>query len=158
MEKERFDEMKENLARLSDEGVLRPGDVSGVTSTSEEAGVVEEAGTPVYLFAHCGATMELADELLKMGIKPEAILDNNPDKYGINYKGIPVCAPQVAVWDVDSEVFTNAGKPVNAELSDGSVRKEDAVILIVSRFYEQMASQMRGLGFEDRIISGLFLL
>mgnify|MGYP002624356722 FL=1 len=158
MEKERFDEMKENLARLADEGVLRSGDVSGVTSTAEEAGAVEEAGTPIYLFAHCGATMELADELLKMGIKPAAILDNNPDKYGLEYKGIPVCAPQVAVEGDDSGAFTDAvvgaGKPAEVtrmtETVDGEER-QDALILIVSRFYEQMASQMRSLGFTGRI-------
>ena len=110
MEKERFDEMKENLQRLAERGTLDPNEI--------------------YLFAHCGATMELADELFKMGIKPEAILDNNPDKYGLSYKGIPVCEPLTAV---------------RAE------QKESAIILIVSRFYEQMGSQMRGLGFKGRI-------
>ena len=111
MERERYIEMMKNLKRLAAGGVL------GVA--------------PVFLFAHCGATMELTDELLRMRIKPSAILDNNPDKYGLDYKGIPVCEPQVAV----------------KELESGS----DAIILIVSRFYEQMASQMRGLGFNGRI-------
>ena len=142
MERERYLEMMENLGRLADEGVLGVSGDPGATGVSAAS---------VFHFAHCGATMELADELLKMGIKPVAILDNNPDKYGLDYKGIPVCAPSETVRDVDSAVFTNAGKPVNAELSDGSARQEDAVILIVSRFYEQMASQMRGLGFEGRI-------
>ena len=79
MERERFIEMTENIKRLSEAGAL---------------------DVPVFLFAHCGATMELADELLKMEIKPEAILDNNSDKHGLNYKGIPVCEPQVAVFSV----------------------------------------------------------
>ena len=109
MERERYLEMMENLKRLY------------------ESCVLEE---PVFLFAHCGATMELADELIKRGIRPAAILDNNPDKYGLEYKGIRVCEPQTAVKGENSE---------------------NAVILIVSRFYEQMASQMRGLGFEGRI-------
>ena len=111
MERERFIEMMENLKRLSDEGVLE--------------------GRDIYLFAHCGATMELADELLKMRIKPVAILDNNPAKYDLDYKGIPVCEPLSAV-------------------QEGQESRE-SVILIVSRFYEQMASQMRGLGFTGRI-------
>ncbi len=111
MERERFIEMTENLKRLSEAGAL---------------------DVPVFLFAHCGATMELADELIKMGIKPAAILDNNTDKYGLNYKGIPVCEPRAAVRRIGAD---------------------DAVILIVSRFYEQMASQMRGLGFKGRIKS-----
>ena len=118
MERERYIEMMENLKRLAEEGVL------------SKAGATGETAAPVFLFAHCGATMELADELLGMGIKASAILDNNPDKYGLDYKGIPVCAPQVAVKGEDSE---------------------NAIILIVSRFYEQMASQMRGLGFKGRI-------
>ena len=109
MERERFIEMKENLRRLS------------------ETGALGTSGVSVFLFAHCGATMELADELHGMGIKPEAILDNNADKYGLDYKGIPVCEPKKAV---DSD---------------------NAIILIVSRFYEQMASQMRRLGFKGNI-------
>lgn len=111
MEKERFDEMMENLRRLADAGILSSKDASN----------------EVFLFAHCGATMELADELLAMGVKPKGILDNNSDKYGLNYKGIPVCEPRTAL-DADN-----------------------AIILIVSRFYEQMASQMRKLGFKGDI-------
>ena len=118
MERERYIEMMENLKRLADEEVLVSAETV-VTSASR-----------IFLFAHCGATMELADELLTMGIKPVGILDNNPDKYGLDYKGIPVCEPQTAV---------------QGESSD------NAVILIVSRFYEQMAAQMRGLGFTGRI-------
>lgn len=130
MERECFDEMKINLARLS------------------EAGVIGTSGAPVFLFAHCGATMELADELLKMEIKPVAILDNNPDKYGLNYKGIPVCEPQVAMRNTDSETVMESLTATNAM---PAFRSEDAVILIVSRFYEQMASQMRSMGFAGRI-------
>lgn len=110
MERERYIEMMENLDRLSELKVLE--------------------ASPVFLFAHCEATMELADELLKMGIKPSAILDNNPAKYGMDYKGIPVVEPQKAIQDD---------------------RSEDAIILIVSRFYEQLSSQMRGLGFKGHI-------
>ena len=119
MERERFIEMTENLKRLSDAGVLYSEDVS-----DDEHRAFHR---PVFLFAHCGATMKLADELLKKGIRPVAILDNNPDKYGLDYKGIPVREPLFAV------------------------NMEDAIILIVSRFYEQMAAQVRRLGFKGRI-------
>lgn len=118
MERERYIEMMENLKRLADEGVLVSAETVGTSAPR------------IFLFAHCGATMELADEVLKMGIKPVGLLDNNPDKYGLDYKGIPVCEPQSAVRDESSD---------------------NAVILIVSRFYEQMAAQMRGLGFTGRI-------
>lgn len=118
MERERYVEMMENLKRLADEGVIGS---SGTTGRS---------AAHVYLFAHSGATMELADELLKMGIKPAGILDSNPDKYRLDYRGIPVCDPQMALLGESSD---------------------NAIILIVSRFYEQMASQMRGLGFKGRI-------
>ncbi len=110
--------MMENLKRLAEEGVLVSAETVGTSAPR------------IFLFAHCGATMELADEVLKMGIKPVGLLDNNPDKYGLDYKGIPVCEPQSAVRDESSD---------------------NAVILIVSRFYEQMAAQMRGLGFKGRI-------
>ena len=103
MEPERFNEMTANLNRIDQTGRLR---------TQE-----------VFLFAHCSATMELADLLLEREIHPKAILDNNPDKYGIDYKGIPVCAPKKILG------------------------VKDAIVLIVSRFYEQMALQLRELGF-----------
>lgn len=92
MERERYIEMMENLKRLAYECVLA---ADGSTEASiESPGAV---GASVFLFAHCEATMELADELLKMGIKPVAILDNNPDKYGLDYKGISACDPLSAV-------------------------------------------------------------
>lgn len=136
MERERFTEMTKNLKQLSEAGVL------GLDGT---------AGVSVFLFAHCGATMELADELFKMGIRPSAILDNNPDKYGLDYKGIPVCEPQVAVNGVNTTAEPDKGAESEEEKYVGAERGKDAIILIVSRFYEQMASQMRGLGFKGRI-------
>ncbi|MBP3805779.1 MAG: hypothetical protein J6I76_18170 [Oribacterium sp.] len=129
MERERYIEMMENLKRLSDKGVV---------GNSESVGM---SAAPVFLFAHCEATMELADELIKLGVKPAGILDNNPNKYGLAYKGIPVCEPKTAVRDADDD---------RAEVTGGKAGK-DTIILIVSRFYEQMASQMRGLGFTGRI-------
>ncbi len=120
MERERYIEMMDNLNRLFHEGLL------GNTKTFNS----DNQRKSVFLFAHCEATMKLADELLKMGIKPAAILDNNQDKYKLNYRGIPVCMPQMAVEKNSSE---------------------DSIILIVSRFYAQMTAQMRDLGFSGHI-------
>ena len=108
MEREHYAEMIGNLDRLSDEGSLQKYNV--------------------FLFAHCNATIELADELLKRGIKPTAILDNNSDKYGMNYKGIPVSEPA------------------------SILSTENAIVLIVSRFYEQMSTQLRSIGFGGDIV------
>lgn len=108
MELERYTEMIENLDRLSDDGSLQKYNV--------------------FLFAHCNATMELADELLKRGIKPTAILDNNSDKYGMDYKGIAVSEPA------------------------SIMSTKDAIVLIVSRFYEQMSAQLRSIGFDGDIV------
>ena len=107
MERERFEELKANLDRLMEDGSL--------------------AGRDVCMFAHCHATMELADELLKRGIRPKVILDNNPDKYGIDYKGIPVCGPKTIL------------------------KEDNAIVLIVSRFYEQMRAKLKEIGFAGRI-------
>ena len=108
MERERYAEMIENLDRLSDEDGLKEHSV--------------------FLFAHCNATMELADELLQREIKPIAILDNNSDKHGMDYKGIMVEPPTFVL---------------NAE---------NAIVLIVSRFYEQMSAQLRSMGFAGDIV------
>ncbi len=108
MERERYAEMIENLNKMSDVGSLEKHNF--------------------FLFAHCNATMELADELLRRDVRPIAILDNNPNKYGMEYKGIEVAAPTTAL------------------------SADDAIVLIVSRFYEQMSSQLRGLGFGGDII------
>lgn len=107
MERERFAELKRNLNRLNENGLLKEREV--------------------FLFAHCNATIELADELLKQGITPKAILDNNPNKYELNYKAIPVCNPE-----------TMRGR-------------DNALVLIVSRFFEQMSSQLRSIGFNGNI-------
>ncbi len=106
MERERRREMIEGLDRL-----YRNGGQRGA----------------VLLFAHCNATLELADELMRRGIVPSAILDNNPDKHRLSYSGIPVCPPEEAL------------------------RYSPSVVLIVSRFYEQMAGQLRSLGYQGEI-------
>ena len=84
----------------------------------------------IFLFGHCEATLQLADFLLEQGIIPVAILDNNPEKYNIKYKDIPVVAP--------TEILKSEA--------------DKTVVLIVTRFYEAMNAQLRDLGFGGKVI------
>lgn len=84
----------------------------------------------VCLFGHCEATLSLADLLIENNIHPIAILDNSEEKHGKEYKGIQVIPPY--------EILTYA--------------HENVVVLIVTRFYEAMNTQLRKLGFRGRVI------
>lgn len=84
----------------------------------------------VYLFGHCEASLSLADLLIENDIHPIAILDNSEAKHGKDYKKIPVIPPRA--------ILTCA--------------HESAVVLIVTRFYEAMNTQLRKLGFQGRVI------
>lgn len=83
----------------------------------------------VYLFGHCEATLTLADLLLFHGIGPVAILDNSAAKQGTFYKEIPVQKPETILEE----------------------NPEQAVVLIVTRFYESMNAQLRELGFTGEV-------
>lgn len=52
-------------------------------------------GQAVYLFGHCNASEELADLLNRSGYPVKAILDNNPFKHTMSYKGIRIEPPDV---------------------------------------------------------------
>lgn len=110
MDKTRFDEMVNCIERLTAEGAF--------------------AGSDVYIFAHCEASLRLADELMTRGITPAMILDNNSEKWGIEYKGVGV------------------GKPEKV-LEGGNDQK---IVLIAIRFYEAMRAQLLDLGFKGRIV------
>jgi len=84
----------------------------------------------IYLFGHCNATEKLADELLGKGYDIVAILDNSEAKHGMKYRGIEVRPPSVIC---------------NEEA-------DSAIVLIVSRFYEEMKKQLRGLGFQGEVV------
>ena len=84
----------------------------------------------VFIFGHCEASFALSDMLMDNDIFPVSILDNSPAKIGLKYKDIPVTAP-------DKVLHTAA---------------ENAVVLIVTRFYESMNRQLRDMGFEGDII------
>ena len=84
----------------------------------------------IYLFGHCEATLTLSDCLISKGIVPIAILDNSTEKQGKEYKNIPVLSPE--------SILKADGKK--------------AMVLIVTRFYEAMNSQLRSLGFKGEIV------
>ena len=84
----------------------------------------------VFLFGHCEASLTLADYLLDNEIHPLAILDNSEAKHGQNYKDIPVVPP--------SDLLN----------SD----QGNAIVLIVTRFYESMNAQLRKIGFKGEVV------
>ena len=84
----------------------------------------------IYLFGHCNATEQLADKLLEKGYEIAAILDNSEVKQGMEYRGIKIRFPSII----------------------REVRDDDAVVLIVTRFYEEMKEQLRGLGFQGEVV------
>ncbi len=109
MEQSRYIEMKEKLNSLI---------ASDVISSNK-----------IYLFGHCNATEELADLLISKKYSVNAILDNNPDKYDKDYKGIPIISP-------------------NAFIASDT---ENTIVLIVTRFYESMNRQLRDIGYTGPI-------
>lgn len=113
MDKQHYDELIENLKVYSADGLLD--------------------GNSVLLFGHCEATLTLADELLKLGVTPKAILDNSDVKKGIIYRDIPVAKPE--------------------DIIDST--SDQSVVLIATRFYEAMRSQLINLGFKGRILKAV---
>ena len=84
----------------------------------------------IFVFGHCEASQVLIDELLKRDLKPVGILDNNEKKLGIEYRGVFVGAPDLVL----------------------SHNSENTVVLLVTRFYEQMKIQLVSMGFKGRVI------
>ncbi len=109
MDKAHYDEMINCIDQLNSEGAF--------------------VGSTVYVFAHCEASLTMADELMARSIIPALILDNSREKWGIDYKGIKVDKPDSAI----------AGS-------------ENAIVLIAIRFYEAMKSQLLDLGFKGKIV------
>lgn len=83
----------------------------------------------IFLFGHCNATEELADILLEKGFSVVSILDNNTDKHGNVYRGIPIQPPQ----EIMSET------------------PEQTLVCIVARAYAAMAEQLKRIGFKGKI-------
>ena len=84
----------------------------------------------VFLFGHCNATEEMVDYLLSRSITPAAILDNSEAKQGRRCRGVPVVSPECIRERADSS----------------------GIVLIASRFYDEMADQLRRLGYSGEIV------
>lgn len=87
-------------------------------------------GKMVFLFGHCNATEELCDYLLDKHCKPRCFLDNNKEKQGKVYGDIPIYPPEF-IQDFSSE---------------------GCIVLIASRFFHSMSSQLRKMGFSGEIL------
>lgn len=83
----------------------------------------------IYLFGHCNATEELADLLMEKGYGVTAILDNSEAKHGMEYRRIPIVAPDTILREP----------------------AEQTIVCIVTRFYEAMYAQLRALGFTGEV-------
>lgn len=105
-----YQEMMENLEMLVREGAMHRKEI--------------------YLFGHCSATEELADLLLSRGYAVKAILDNNPDKEGKNYRGIPIQGPCTIMEEKPGQ----------------------ALVCIVARAYAAMAAQLKRMGYTGRVV------
>lgn len=111
MDKEHFDEMRNNFLVCKKNGLL--------------------SGNSIYLFGHCDATIKLADLLIENGYKPKAILDNSDVKQGIVYKDIPVQFPDIIRGEEEEDsivlIVSRFYEAMNAQLRrleyKGSIRK-----------------------------------
>ncbi len=83
----------------------------------------------IYLFGHCNATEELANLLQSKGFTIIAILDNNSEKQGKVYQGIPIQAPRIVL----------------------NSSPEETVVCIVARAYASMADQLKRIGFKGKV-------
>jgi hypothetical protein len=88
------------------------------------------SGKYVFAFGHCNATEEMNDYLAERGIRLNAILDNNEAKLGQNYHGTCIVSPEQIKEYADDET----------------------VVLVANRFYDQMAEQLRRLGYMGQIV------
>lgn len=100
--------------------------VSALNELEEEKSIQDKK---IYLFGHCNATEELIDLLISRGYHPLAILDNNENKHGKDYRGIAVIPPQ--------EIL--------------NVNQEQTIVCIVARAYAAMSVQLRKLGYHGQI-------
>ena len=87
------------------------------------SGVLE--GKYVVLFGANGYAEHLLSMLDKNGWKVSCIIDNQKEKIGCELNGIPICPPDNIV-----------------------VHRNDALVLIASAYFEEMASQLQKLGFD----------
>lgn len=87
-------------------------------------------GKKVIVFGHCNATERMIDYLFEQGINPEIILDNNLAKQGLSYHNIPILSPN------SIQRYSN----------------QDSIVLIATRFFPEMSSQLIRLGYAGEIV------
>jgi hypothetical protein len=87
-------------------------------------------GRAILTFGHCAATEAIIDYLAERGYQVTAILDNNEIKHGGYYKSVPIAAP--------------------AEVRN--YKNDKSIVLIATRFFEQMSAQLREIGYNGQII------
>jgi len=84
----------------------------------------------VFLFGHCNATEEMVDYLLAKGIVSVGILDNSVSKQGLRYRDVPIFPPET-IQSYDAE---------------------NSIVLIATRFFAEMHSQLKRLGYDGEIV------
>lgn len=72
----------------------------------------------IYLFGHCNATEELAGLLADKGFSVSAILDNNREKQGKEFRGIRIQAPKAILAEPPGETVVCIAARACAEMSD----------------------------------------
>lgn len=88
------------------------------------------SGKSVMIFGHCNPAEEMAEYLLEMSVPILCYLDNNQEKQGTLMGDIPVHSPNY---------ITNH-------------KKEDSIVLVVSRYYETMKQQLRKFGYDGEVV------
>ena len=84
----------------------------------------------VFVFGHCNASEHMIDFLADSKVQVKAILDNNIMKQGQYYKNISIVSPE------NPEIYNS----------------EEAIVLIATRFFNDMALQLEKLGFKGQIL------
>lgn len=109
MDQLHYEEMLDNVLELERNGVF--------------------CGAVIIVFGHCNASEELIDLLLEKGYVVKCLLDNNKEKQGENYRGVPIFPPE-SILDVNGE---------------------KTIVCVVTRFYEAMNLQLRKMGFTGAV-------
>lgn len=84
----------------------------------------------VIVFGHCNSAQEMVEYLRSEHIEVSCFLDNNPHKQGNILDGIKVYSPEEIV----------------------NYKKEESIVLIITKFFGAMEEQLRALGYEGEIV------
>lgn len=90
-------------------------------------------GKSVLIFGHCNPAEEMAEYLAEFEVQVHCYLDNNQEKQGKLMSNIPVYPPNYIK----------------------KYKKEDSIVLVVSRYYAPMVQQLRQLGYEGDVVEAV---